>query len=205
MSAFLQTFSAASVAVRPIIGLGDSKTASRVTPLKGWPFINGLAMDGATTAILLAEQIPQLPPLVTANTVYFLDIGTNDVTAINKGAETLDVFQANAQAILTQMLAAGCIASSILVSSITPTAGNDQPEYESWFPTTLAVANTWKSLCQSCGTVYIDLLGAFTGNTYQWTNISPALYINGGGHYSAGGWQLIDQTVSPFIGPQGPL
>ena len=205
MSAFLQTFSAYSVASRPILGLGDSKTASRVAPLKGWPFINGLAVDGATTTTLLAVQIPQLPQLVTPQTVYFLDIGTNDVTAINEGTEGLATFEANAQAILTQMIAAGCIASSILVSSITPTAGNDQPQYESWFPTTLAVANFWKGLCGSFGTTYVDLLGAFTEGSYQWANISPALYITGGGHYSPAGWHLVDQTVAPLIGPPGPL
>lgn len=205
MTAFLQTFSAYSVASRPILGLGDSKTASRVAPLKGWPFINALAMDGATTATLLAEQIPQLPQLVTANTIYFLDIGTNDVTAINAGNEGLATFEANAQAILIQMIAAGCIASSILVSSITPTAGNDQAQYQSWFPTTVSVANTWKTLAQQFGCPYVDLLGAFTEGSYQWANISPALYITGGGHYSPAGWHMVDQTIAPLIGPPGPL
>lgn len=205
MTGFFQAQSALSQASRYIIAMGDSRTAAKTGAWSGWPVVN-IAIDGSTSAMVLSYQVPQLAQLVAPSTIYFLDIGINDVTAIFYGGETMAVFQANAQAILTGILSAGAIQPpTVLVSSTTPFAGNDQSQYYSWFNLTLEVASTWKSLCTSYGATYVDLLGAFSGGTNTLAEVSPALYIPGGGHYSPYGWQLVDPTVGKFITPQGPL
>lgn len=205
MTGFFQAQSALGQASRYIIAMGDSRTAAKTGAWNGWPVVN-LAIDGSTTAMVLAYQVPQVAQLVNPQTtLLFIDIGINDVTAIFYGGETMAVFQANAQAIITGLITSGIQRAAILVSSTTPFAGNDQPTYTSWFDLTLEVAATWKNLCNSFGATYVDLLGAFSGGTNLLANVSPVLYIPGGGHYSPAGWQLVDQTVSKFVLPPGPL
>lgn len=204
MTGYQQSQSALAQATRYIVALGDSRTAAKVGAWFGWPVVN-IAIDGSTTATVLAYQVPQLSQLVAADALYFLDIGINDIAAIMAGGETFATFAANAQAILTGMIKAGCIASSIIVSNVAPVAGTDQGQYYSWFPTSLQVASTWKTLSTSFNTLFLDLMGLFTGGTNQVGNISPNLYVAGGWHYSPGGWQAVDQAIAKVSGPVGPL
>lgn len=204
MTGYFQAQSALAQATRYIVALGDSRTAAKVGAWFGWPVVN-IAIDGSTTATVLAYQVPQLAQLVAGDALYFLDIGINDIAAIMAGGETFATFEANAQAILTGMIKAGAIASSIIVSNVAPVAGTDQSQYYSWFSTSQQVAATWKSLSTSFQTLFFDAFSLFTGGTNQMGNISPTQYVAGGWHYSPSGWQAVDAAIAKISGPIGPL
>lgn len=201
MTGYFQTFSALSQAADYVVAMGDSRTAAKTGFWAGLPVVN-IAVDGSTTASLISGQLPQLVALMGGAKFVFMDIGINDVRAIaNDLTETLAQFQANAANIMQSIINSGAVSpSQLFVSNTAPFAGNDQPQFFSWFPTTLSVAQTWESLCQEYGAHLVDMLSVFTGGTDTINDVSPALYIPGGGHYSAGGWQYVDAAINTAMG-----
>lgn len=196
MSGYFQMFSALSQGTTYVVALGDSRTAAKNGMWNYQPVVN-IAVDGATTDSLISDQLPQLVQLMPNASAVFIDIGINDVAKIVEGQETIEHFQTNAETIVTSILQSGAVTpTQLFISNTTPIAGNDQSQFYSWFDTTLAVASAWEGLCTTHGCHLIDMLGAFTGGSNLLADVSPALYIPGGGHYSAGGWMLVNKTVT---------